>query len=72
MAQKTGSGAVIQPGYIPDQRRPDSQLQPRDVAPLFHVGLQAALSYQTMYMSASFIATCLIRSGKGKGEEELG
>lgn len=64
MARKRDSNAVIQPGYIPDQRRPDSQLQPGDVAPLFHVTLQAALSYQTMYTLASFITTCPIRSGK--------
>ena len=72
MAQKRDSNAVIQQGYIPDQRRPDSQLQPRDVAPLFHVTLQAALSYQTMYTLASFITTRPTGSGKVKGEEELG
>lgn len=75
MAQKRDSGAMVQPGYVPpvglyDQSGPDSQLQPRDVVPRFHVTLQAALSYQTMYTSTSFI--CPIRSGKVKGEEKLG
>lgn len=70
--QKKDTSALIQLGYIPDQTRLDSQLQPRNVAPLFHATLQAALLYQTVYASASFITTRLITIGKVKGEEELG